>query len=153
MYLFGMGVVLLPMWIALAIVKIATVVFVSTIVVCLVSAIIGAIAVAIYFLFRNRIDSRSSASKTTTLVVLGSLPAILFLLLLSIGFSNAPDAAWCELVRGSHMEHASKDKCEKIDSAWFRWIYLPEMTRNTKAGTPEQEEAIRQSLPDQSSSP
>jgi len=51
------------------------------------------------------------------------------------------------------MEYATKYKCEGINSSWFRWIYLPEITRNNKAGAPEQEEEILQSLPDQSSSP
>lgn len=66
------------------------------------------------------------------------------LFLLVIGLKNAPDAAWCEVTRGS--VHAGQS-CEVLKSSWFSWIYLPGLTRNTKAGTPEQAEMIRQSLP------
>ena len=149
MYLFGLGVVLLPMWIALTILAMVAVI----IVVGLWFTIALTLAAAIYFPFRNWINDWSPTVKKTTTVVLLSP----FLVLLSIGLFNAPGVAWCELVRDSYMDQGT---CEKTDPLLPRWMFalprlmdLQERTRNTKAGTPEQEEAIRQSLPDQSSSP
>ena len=104
--MFGLGVVLLPMWIALTIVAMVAVI----IVVGLWFTVALALVAAIYFLFRNWINDWSPTVKKTTTVVLLSP----FLVLLSIGLFNAPGAAWCELVRDSYMDQGT---CKKTDSA------------------------------------
>lgn len=133
MYLFGLSLVLLPIWIINLAVKI--------LMVCVVVGSISIpIATILCFAFVRWGRSWSSGFKRAIALILAA--PVLFLLF--IGLKNAPDAAWCEVTRGTiHAGHS----CEVLESSWFSWIYLPGLTRNTKAGTPEQEEMIRQNLP------
>jgi len=137
MYLFGLGVVLLPMWIMFLIGKL----FALAIVVLMVSIIYLPVAYGLYWVLKQWIDRSRKAVKIVVIIALAS--PIFYLS--SVGLYHAPGAAWCELTGGTVHEGSS---CKEIKSSWIRWMYLPEFTQNTKAGTPAQDEAIRQSLSD-----
>ena len=119
--------ILMLAWIAFSIKNIATVSFV----VSLVFAIPAAIAIVLYFMFKKRINAWAPPVKIAAVV---SLVGPLFFLV-GVGIYHAPSAGWCDLARWapSLMRVSYKDKCEKLDSSWFNWMYLPHLTYDARA--------------------
>lgn len=136
MILFGLGAVLLPWWIIFWILRTMTVLFV-------VGLLSIPIALFIWLALKKWGRRWTKIDKIAYAVIWAS-PLVV---LLSVGLYNAPSAAWCELVGSIGSSQMNDNECEELYSSWFYWIYLPEHLSNTKAGTPEQKELIKQSLP------
>jgi len=131
MYLFGLGAVLLP----LIVVHIIVMVWSAVIVLVLLFGLLA-------FLVLRVLGKHWSASDKKAAKIILAVP---FSFLIVVGFWHAPGVGYCEAVRG--FDHMYGSDCEYLETAWFRWMYLPSFSRNSMAGTPEQEGLIRQSVP------
>lgn len=131
MYLFGLSAVLLPLIVFQIILKVWSVVLA-----------VGLMFALLAFLVLKVLGRHWSATDKKSVKVALTLP---FSFLMVVGLWHAPGAGYCEAVRG--VGHMYGSDCEYLETAWFRWMYLPSFSRNSMAGTPEQEELISQSLP------
>ena len=92
-----------------------------------VAAIFFIPLVALLYVVLARTRPYKSWNNTIKFVcsVLVSTPIWLFWL---TGIGNTHNAAWCQVYRDISQEGSS---CEKIDSLWYKWIYLGDFKSKT----------------------